>query len=70
MNNKCDEGEGDCDFDSDCKDGLKCGDSFNNCWPNSGGEWDTKDDCCYKPGAIIPYQPNMCNSKRNKSLLL
>ena len=39
--NKCDVGEGDCDFDEDCLEGLKCG--SNNCQgPNF--EWD--DDCC------------------------
>jgi len=51
--NTCDEGEGDCDTDDDCKEGLKCG--TNNCefdgWgiiPHSTG-WDIYDDCCYKP---------------------
>ena len=43
-------GEGDCDEDSDCLDGLKCGSS--NC-PSSrtfgSTEWDYGDDCCYKP---------------------
>ena len=40
---KCGEGEGDCDYDSHCKAGLKCG--VNNCpsgFPSSGY------DCCYK----------------------
>jgi len=49
-------GDGDCDRDSDCKPGLKCGE--NNCgdfrssegWPySSGGGWDLTDDCCYAP---------------------
>ena len=38
--------EGDCNSDSDCLDGLKCGN--NNCNENSGN-WDSSDDCCYKP---------------------
>ena len=47
-NNRCDVGEGDCDSDTDCLDGLKCG--WNNC-PSSGVlEWDWNDDCCYRPG--------------------
>merc|ERR1712166_415838 len=50
-------GDGDCDSDSECHAGLKCG--KNNCgdfrpssgWPGSDGtSWDTGDDCCYKPG--------------------
>ena len=49
--NKCDVGEGDCDSDDDCLEGLKCG--TNNClsarwfWDE---DWDSQDDCCYKPG--------------------
>ena len=49
--NKCDVGEGDCDFDEDCLEGLKCG--FNNCISPRGfldEKWDRYDDCCYKPG--------------------
>ena len=49
--NRCDVGEGDCDEDSDCLDGLKCG--SNNCAGNRwyfSEEWDGYDDCCYKPG--------------------
>ena len=64
MDNKCGEGEGDCDVDSDCFDGLKCANSLNNC-PTSGYEWNSGDDCCYKPGATIPYEPNIRNSKRD-----
>merc|ERR1712126_627202 len=51
--NKCEAGQGDCDTDNDCKDGLKCGN--DNCgvsWtkfiPSREG-WDVYDDCCYKP---------------------
>ena len=43
----CGEGEGDCDSDSDCKIGLKCG--KDNCPTKSGHQWDSTDDCCYKP---------------------
>ena len=51
--NKCDAGEGDCDKDKDCKEGLKCGSS--NCGVSpiqfipSYTQWDIYDDCCYKP---------------------
>ena len=58
MDNKCNEGEGDCDVDSDCLDGLKCDNSLNNCATTSGLEWDSTDDCCYRPGATIPYKPS------------
>ena len=40
---------GDCDFDSDCFGGLKCG--TNNCWTQfrvqNGYNWDIQADCCY-----------------------
>ena len=51
------EGDGDCDTDADCADGLLCGSA--NCgdfyktdyWPydSSYGGWDHVDDCCYAP---------------------
>ena len=44
--NKCEEDEGDCDSDQDCKDGLICG--SKNCNYDSGFEWDSSDDCCTK----------------------
>ena len=46
---KCNEMEGDCDSDSQCRDGLKCG--TDNCMKNgkSGGDWESDDDCCYNP---------------------
>ena len=43
----CDEGEGDCDSNLDCREGLDCG--HNNCPKNDGGNWDIADDCCFKP---------------------
>ena len=43
---KCGEMEGDCNSDQECISGLKCGQ--NNCNENSGN-WDSTDDCCYKP---------------------
>ena len=46
--NKCGKDEGDCDNDSDCKEGLKCG--RKNCSQKYGLQWDRFDDCCYKPG--------------------
>ena len=58
-NNKCDVGEGDCDYDSDCLEGLKCG--SGNCpgsrsWLWGSEEWDSSDDCCYKPGKYIKFK--------------
>ena len=44
---KCGEDEGDCDTDSECQIGLKCG--KDNCSKKSGFQWDATDDCCYKP---------------------
>ena len=44
--NKCGEDEGDCDIDSDCKDGLQCG--TDNCSQKSGLQWGPGDDCCCK----------------------
>ena len=42
LSHKCDENQGDCDSDSDCKCGLKCGDD------NCQGFPDSTYDCCYK----------------------
>ena len=42
--NKCEVGEGDCDSDSDCHDGLKCG--TKNCDYSLGYHYSY--DCCYK----------------------
>lgn len=47
-NNRCDVGEGDCDWDPDCIDGLLCGKS--NCPSTRSEDWDSADDCCYRPG--------------------
>ena len=44
--NKCREWEGDCNSDSDCLDGLRCG--TDNCPRKYGHEWDLRDDCCFK----------------------
>ena len=52
-------GDGDCDSDSQCATGLKCG--HDNCvdfrehasWQTeSPTGWDTTDDCCYLPGGV------------------
>ena len=45
-NNLCDDNEGDCDNDNECKDGLVCGE--NNC-PISP-EFQPGDDCCFTSG--------------------
>ena len=42
----CGVGEGDCDSDSQCKEGLKCG--SNNCEQKSG-TFEKSDDCCFDP---------------------
>ncbi len=39
----CDLGEGDCDDDHDCMEGMTCGD--DNC---VGDGWDSSRDCCTK----------------------
>ena len=39
----CQSGEGDCQQDIDCGEGLICGE--DNC-NNQGGLWDAEDDCC------------------------
>jgi len=46
-NGICSWGQGDCDSDKDCADGLKCG--TDNCRTMAGGRpsFDSTDDCCY-----------------------
>ena len=44
--NPCDEGEGDCENDSECSGTLVCG--INNC-KQFGQFFHEKDDCCEKP---------------------
>ena len=47
--NPCDEGEGDCDSDVECKEGLVCG--YNNyCGPGFPSGF----DCCVRPETINP----------------
>ena len=48
---KCGLGEGDCDRNSDCAEGLRCGE--DNC--PQGGHFERNDDCCETPkgGKII-----------------
>ena len=54
-------GEGDCDRNSDCKAGLKCG--KNNCRAlasklgKSASTFQSDDDCCYRPGLSLPSKP-------------
>ena len=43
----CNQGEGDCDSDSECAEGLKCG--LDNCRVfNPSAQVDA--DCCHEPG--------------------
>ena len=49
MENPCDEGEGDCDTDSQCAGDLKCGN--DNCQEFTEGAGATS-DCCYEEKAI------------------
>ena len=47
---RCGLGQGDCDSDNDCGDGLECGtDNCNNFFP----EADPEADCCIKPGEAM-----------------
>ena len=48
--NQCDEGDGDCDSDADCKGSLKCGEGNgrdDNCDNTLG--FPKVYDCCYDP---------------------
>ena len=47
-NGPCDVGQGDCNRDSECADGLQCGD--NNCrrdFSTSETWWGRRHDCCF-----------------------
>ena len=49
----CDEGQGDCDNDNECKDGLVCGHEkgqINYCGPTFPHNF----DCCVRPETINP----------------
>ena len=54
-NTPCDKNEGDCDSDSQCKDGLICGE--NNCKSEWKGlmEFDDGDDCCKDAGNKVSH---------------
>ena len=46
---RCGVGQGDCDLDIDCKNGLICGEEGQGKGPNCGPEfWETA-ECCRKP---------------------
>ena len=55
MADPCGENEGDCDFDSECQEGLKCGEHLgdNNCNETLG--FNSTVDCCYKPALGTEY---------------
>ena len=39
--------QGNCEYDAQCRDGLKCG--REGC-PQTGGDWGYNKNCCYKQG--------------------
>ena len=46
--NPCDVGGGDCDRDSDCAQGLKCGtDNCRGDFSSPGSNWGMVADCCF-----------------------
>ena len=51
----CDEGQGDCDNDSQCKGSLQCG--TDNC-KNYHDIADPSTDCCYRTGIIFVGCPS------------
>jgi len=53
---QCGKGEGDCDFDSDCQDGLVCG--MDNC---QGDGFDKIDDCCEDKALVVKPRVRMTN---------
>lgn len=60
----CDEGEGDCEENQDCKDDLVCGE--NNC-KKFGDFFHVKDDCCVKP-TPVKETPQFLSSGQIKQL--
>ena len=50
-NNLCAEGEGDCDVDSECQAGLKCG--TDNC---QGAAYSSNDDCCERGKLAMTFK--------------
>ena len=54
--NPCEEGEGDCDNDNECRGNLKCGDLVedrnNNCKKHFNSIWNFEADCCYDPNTL------------------
>ena len=56
MTSPCDQGEGDCDNNAECGDGLVCGE--NNC-QQFGQFFHPKDDCCMLQvtGQQVPIEP-------------
>ena len=62
---KCGENQGDCDNDSDCKHGLKCG--TDNCpsgFPNKSF------DCCYNPKPTSKYKNIKEGSKKSNYIIV
>ena len=53
----CQEKEGNCKNDAECKGSLKCG--KDNCFGPSG--WSTDADCCYDPGVCIYNLDSSCD---------
>ena len=55
--NQCDIGEGDCDYDQDCADGLICG--TDNC----PSDFPATADCCVK--GVRPIAPRKAKFQDN-----
>ena len=56
------EGDGDCDRDSDCQPGLRCG--KDNC---VGAQFDATDDCCFAPPSR-PDPKERCKEGQHKGM--
>ncbi len=56
---QCGVGEGDCENDQECQDGLKCG--SNNCDISGNPRFDETDDCC-EPLPRCYGQDNCCTT--------
>ena len=63
--NKCGEGLGDCDSDSQCEEGLKCG--KDNCH-DYGTFPSSSYDCCFKPSGKVSITNSLILTSSNLKL--